>query len=149
MKVTVRSTSKKDTRAMLTIVHDGHSETRHCHKSGSGWNGWLLDRDKQKLQMLEVSSAELVHQIRMVGAVSKLYNANLLHLYQGGSTANESYKAHVQHEQHRAKQIIEKQRGELLIAEIKHAEREAEKAKQREAQMFRIGVVLSHAVANS
>lgn len=125
MNVTVISKSKRG--AMITIVHDGISETRHCRTLTDGFQGFMLDADKTRLLAMEMLSRQTSVALRTGGVISEPYIANLFCVYQKGDTSAK-YAAMVMAETMRARAIFGRQKDE--VARL-HAEQEARRAKEQ------------------
>lgn len=124
MKTRVISQNKRGW-AMITIVHDGRSETRHCRMIGESFQGYVLDDDKARLQELEALSRQTSVALRTGGTHSEPYTASLFCLYAKGDTEAQ-YNAHIKAEWRRARDIATRQHDE---ATAMHAKQEALRAK--------------------
>jgi hypothetical protein len=125
MKTKVINTNKRGW-AMLTIVHEGRSETRHCRIIDGRYQGYVLDADKNVLREMEALSRQASAALRTGGIASEPYTANLFCLYDEGDTAA-SYGAHMKAELRRARDIGQRQHDE---AAKMHAEQEAKRGKK-------------------
>lgn len=102
---------------MLTIVHDGISETRHCAPVGDKWQGFVLDADRRTFSYYEYQSGDLTHRLSKLHVTMKPYQANVLYKYTIGD--DDGYAAHVKHEHMRAQVFLQQQRTALNEAEFK------------------------------
>lgn len=96
---------------MITIVHDGISETRHCRDITL--RGWLLDADKERLQLEAVASLRRMATLIPLGVIAPRFQPELFFDY-FGPRVEARYHHHIAAELKRAREIATSQ--ELALA---------------------------------
>lgn len=123
MKVTIIHQNKRG-NAMLTIVHDGISETRHCTPNGNErWRGHWLDTDKRVLQLLQAGSEEASRQLRRFKIGMERYTMPDFCNYKQGEF-EAPYTDQLGRELRKANQIIREQQTALAIKEAEETAKE-------------------------
>lgn len=126
----INQNAKRGT-AMLTIVHEGRSYTRHCVATSNGWQGYVLDKDRAALSLQEQAWAQNEARLRSLGSTGGIVYAPKFMCAWTEGTCQEEYAKHIADDRSYWRSVIDYQQEALVKAEAEYAIRQAAQAARK------------------